>query len=349
MSVMREMLTDIARDPSIEARSKLLSSLSDLVFDRPRPTAEEVVALCSVATLLLRVADDNSRSHFATTIAPCEHVPRDMVFLLLQDDVVVAGPVLRDSPVLTDEDLLGFIETVADDHLVFVAQRDSLGAKLVESLVSRGAEVVQLAIAENIGAKLSPTSMQVLIGNADRSQPLCQSLVRRPEVSKIDAEHLVQLITKMLKARIKSQVDSRSAVTAPALEAPKSKTVAPKLEISEILASVKAGRMSSNDAVSLLAEEDRFNDLTALLSSLTRLDDVSIMRLMVRADANGIGMILKALDISEAAFATVVALRKRRLKQSDTQSRYEREDYVKLKSSEAKATLNQLNGSRRSK
>ena len=84
MSLMRETLTEIAYDSSVEARSKLLSSLSDLVFDRPKPTLEEVTALCSVAKLLLRVADDNSRCHFATTIAPNKHVPREMVFLLLQ-------------------------------------------------------------------------------------------------------------------------------------------------------------------------------------------------------------------------------------------------------------------------
>ena len=135
----------------------------------------------------------------------------------------------------------------------------------------------------------------------------------------------------------------------PATEEGKPKKPAKRLEIAEILAGIKAGKMTADQAITLLAEDDRFNDLTALLSNLTRIDDVSIMRLMVRADANGVGMILKALEISDATFATVAALRKRRLKHSDAQSRYEREDYAKMSVAESKATLAQLTGGRPAK
>ncbi len=106
--------------------------------------------------------------------------------------------------------------------------------------------------------------------------------------------------------------------------------------------------MSADIAVARLANEDRSNELTTLLSALSRIDDVSIMRLLVRADANGIGMILKALDISDAGFAAVANFRQRRLRHSDTQVRFERDDYAKLMHPDCKTTLTQLAAQRRS-
>lgn len=345
----RDALAEIARDPSIGARSRLLQSLSDLVFDSRLPTAQEVVELCSIATLLLKVADDDSRRHFATTIAPCRHVPREMVFLLLQDKVTIAGPVLRDSPVLTDADLQEFITSLPDERLAFVAMRKNLVPGMVEVLVERGGEIVQLAISENGLAPLSPKSLQILIHNAEHSESLCRSLVRRPEISKGDAEHLVQLITRILKSRMRAPepVPVLEPEAAP-LPMPELKKLPGRVDIRELTSAVLGGRMSADIALTRLANEDRSNELTSLLSALSRVDDVSIMRLLVRADANGIGMILKALDISDAAFAAVASFRQRRLRHSDAQVRFERDDYAKLVHVDCKATLSQLAGQRRS-
>jgi len=343
----RHALAEIAHDPSVGARSRLLHSLGELVFSDRQPTADEINELCAVAKILLKVADDASRSHFATLAAASKLLPRDMVFLLLQDKVVVAGPVLKSSPVLTEADLTAFAETLGDERLLFIAQRDKLGANLVEIVVERGGELVQVAIAENVGAELSDVALRHLIHSAEASEPLCRSLVRRPEVPKADAEHLVRLITRMLQARMKASATPEPApVPASALVEAASKAQSAKIDVSELLAAIKAGTLNVGAAITQLSDDDRFNDLTVLISGLTRVDDVSVMRLLVRADANGIAMMLKALNLSDQAFASVVALRRRRLKTSEAQARYEREDYAKLTVAECKATLLQLASSR---
>jgi len=344
---MRETLAEIAYDPSDNARSKLLSTLSDFVFDHRSPSADEVGELCEVAKMLLSVADDAARCHFAETIAPSRHVPREMIFLLLQDSATVASSVLRRSPVLNDDDLLTFAADFDDDRLVFVAQRATVGAKLVEVLVAKGGDMVQLAVVENSGAQLSSKSIGVLIRLAETNESLCRSLVRRQEVPKADAEHLVQLIAKMLRMRMTAPVALPPA--APATEALRDDRPAAKAEIADILAAVRAGRLSFDLAITRLATDDRFNDLTSLLSGIAQIDDVSITRVMLRGDVNGIGMILKALDVSDETFDVIIALRKRRLKTSDAQIRYDRETYRRLSIGESKATLAQLSGARKAK
>ncbi len=346
MQPLREKLTEMAQDPSTDARSKLLVSLSDLIFDHRIPTAEEVTSLCDVAKLLLAVVDDNARCHFAGTVAPNKHVSREVVFMLLADDLAVARPLLLKSPILTDTDLLAIARSEGEDRLVLIAQRDGLGTEVVEVLADRGTEPVQLAISENGGIRLSPKALELLVQTAKTSEQLCRSLVRRQELSKVDAEHLVQLITKMLMARMKATVGAEQAAVEPPVEEVKPKKPPRRMELAEILAALKAGKLDTEAAIVLLADEDRFNDLNVLISKLTNVDDVSVMRLLVRADANGIGMVMKALDVSEEGFASIIALRKRRLKTSDVQVRYERDDYAKLSLAESKATLSLLNGSR---
>lgn len=338
----REALADIARDPSVRARSELLHSLSDLVFDERQPSAEEVVSLCAIASILLKVVDDDARRHFAITVAPNRHVPRELIFVLLQDAVPIAGPVLRHSPVLTDADLRTFAETLPDERLVFIAMRKNLDSGIVEILINRGGEHVQLAISENNSAGLSPKSMRILIRNAETSENLCRSLVRRPEVSKEDAEHLVQLITRILKARMRLPLVPAPAAPGGQAAGGDAPRLPSRLDVYELTEAVLGGRMTADAAVARLANEDRSNELTTLLSRLSRVDDVSVMRLLVRADANGIGMVLKALDVSDATFAAVAAFRQRRLRHSDTQVRYEREDYAKLIPVDCRSTLTHL-------
>jgi hypothetical protein len=376
---MGETLTAIARDPSRRARSKLLAALSDLVFMQRQPTVTEITSLCEVARLVLEVVDESSRSHFAATIAPSKNVPRAMVLLLIEDGIAVAGPLLRESPILTEQDLKDYAERLTDDYLVFIAERRPIGSDVVEILVRRGGDSVRLAVAKNASAKLTPGCLRPLLQTAETSEALCRVLVVRPELSRAEAEHLVQLIARMLKARMIAQAEAARAELAlqtadldldlvfvdsrlpepdgpivpqelpvpiekPAADATQVKKPPPPSPIADMIADLRAGRLTLDQCVTQLCDEDRFNDLTTLIGAQSQLDDVSVMRLLVRADANGISIVLKALGLSPGAFSSVTALRKRRLRSSDMQTRYERDDYAKLTLAEAKATLDQLAG-----
>jgi hypothetical protein len=115
-------------------------------------------------------------------------------------------------------------------------------------------------------------------------------------------------------------------------------------QVSEIVAMIEGGSEGIDEAVKMLAEQDRVNDLSMLVSALTRVESMYVMRLLVREDANGIAILLKALGVSSKAYVAVAHARRRRLKHSDTKYRFEQEDYLKLTQVEAQGILAQLLG-----
>ncbi|MDR3373685.1 MAG: DUF2336 domain-containing protein [Ancalomicrobiaceae bacterium] len=335
-------LEEIARDASVESRGQLLTSLSDLVFDQRRPTADEVVLLCDVARLLLKAVDPSVRSYFASVIAPSAFVPRDVVFLLIDDEPPVATPLLRYSPILTDADLLTIAEEKPDPYLAAIAARSRVGEHLVEILVRRGSRFVQIALVENSGAYLSSGALSALVAKAETDEDICRSLVRRPEVPKADAERLVHRIAEMLKARMSANKLAWSQKSEALSLAAARRARLANAQVAEIVAMVESGSEGIDEVVKMLAEQDRVNDLSMLVSALTHVESMYVMRLLVREDANGIAILLKALGVTSKAYACVAHARRRRLKHTDNKFRFEQEDFLKLSQIEAQGILAQL-------
>ena len=341
ISAKLQRLELLARDSSIESRSRLLSTLSEQVFAHRIPNAEEVALLCDVARLLLTLADEPSRESFAIAVAPSYYTPRDMVFRLVDDTIRIARPVLERSPVLKDADLIELARTRADAYLAAIAHRSHLEHRIVEALLKRGGPEVQLAVSENRSAVLSSDAIKILLQTSEQDEAVCRSLVTRPEIGKADGERLVQQIARILKSRM-STPSKLEVIPTPSLLV-KAKT---RLGLKELLAEINAGNKLKDDAIIELADADRFNELTTLIGQLAHIEEVTIMRLIVRADANGISMVMKALDVGDLAFRSIVALRQRRLKHSDTQARFDRDDYKKINPREARTMASQLSGGR---
>ena len=327
----------MAREPSIDARSRLLSTLTDMVFGQRQPTADEVAMLCEVAGKVLPKADEFARAHFAEAVAQSASVTPIALQTVLDDTAAIAAPVLRHSPLLRDSDLIRIVETRSDDYLLPIAMRSALSTPLVELLIARGGPKVLFALVENQGVHLSAAAVHTLVEIAETDEAVCRSLIRRSEVPSQDAERLVHLIARNLRVRMGG---SRPGVPELAAKPDKPATVEAKARsVRDLVASISAKLMSADVAVLELAKENRFNDLTTLISMLAGLDDVSVLRLLVRADVNGISVVLKALGISDRGFDAVVSLRRHRLKHSEIQSRFEREDFAKLNQDECRAKL----------
>ncbi|MDR3495387.1 MAG: DUF2336 domain-containing protein [Ancalomicrobiaceae bacterium] len=338
-ALYRMGLEEIARDASAESRGRLLTSLSDLVFDQRRPSCEEVTLLCDVARLLLKVVDASVRTYFASVIAPSAFVPRDVVFLLIDDEPPVATPMLRYSPILTNADLLEIAEQKPDPYLAAIAARSRLGEHLVEILVRRGSRFVQIALVENSGAYLASGALTVLVANAETDEDICRSLIRRPEVPKLDAERLVRRIAEMLKARMLENNTVWKAQREAQTQAAAKRARLANAQVAEITAMIETGSEGIDEAVKSLAEQDRINDLSMLVSNLTHVENMYVMRLLVRVDSNGIAILLKALGVGSKGFAAVAQARRRRLKHAENQVRFEQEDYMKLSLDESQRIL----------
>jgi uncharacterized protein (DUF2336 family) len=75
--------------------------------------------------------------------------------LARDESIDVAGPILRRSNSLTDEDLLAIASNDSQDRLLAISKRSSLSEKVSDVLVTHGNRDVVLSVTQNEGARFS--------------------------------------------------------------------------------------------------------------------------------------------------------------------------------------------------
>lgn len=338
---MLESLREIAFDTAEESRSHLLHLLTRQVFVGRTPNGQEIAIFSDIAQRLLPLAKIDVRAELSEALADQAGLPMPLIASLCSDVVVVAAPMLRRCPDLTEDDLATFAERLTNAHLVAIAGRTDLTVRITDVMIRRGEVTVMRAIAENTSAEISETSAHAMVDRAESDDELCRILALRGDLPAADAERLVMLVAKRLRGRMMQ----RPTVPEPAAPAPAPVVDAgpvKPVDVAELIARVRREETDIDTAVALLAREDRYNDLAHMLAVLTDIEELSVLKVLVRADAAGIINVLRALGIAEATWRLVVDLRRRRLKFSDTQARFEREDFARLPVAQAKKTLAQF-------
>jgi uncharacterized protein (DUF2336 family) len=193
-------LLTLAHDSSENGRLQLVTELVDL-FSRQdiAMEAREQYLVNEIVDALVANAQTNVRQQLAERVAPSATAPRKLILTLAHDDIAVARPVLRSSPILTDSDLISLIATQGLDHARTIAVRDSVSEALADALVVTGDIDVMLNLAENLGAKLSPKAMSAMVQAARFAEKLCQPLLERPDMSKENASQLYWWVAPELR------------------------------------------------------------------------------------------------------------------------------------------------------
>jgi uncharacterized protein (DUF2336 family) len=111
--------------------------------------------------------------------------PHQMVLGLARDrDEDVAAPVLRESPVLTDEDMMSIIEGGSQGWAQeAIAGRDDLSPALADKLIERGEARTVARVIANPGSRLSEPTLEKLVDRSETVKELQPPLVGRKNMS----------------------------------------------------------------------------------------------------------------------------------------------------------------------
>lgn len=193
-------LLTLAHDRSEQGRSNLVSELVTL-FDRKDIALgqREQILINEIVEGLISNAQLNVRQQLAEKLAPSRTTPRKLLLSLAGDSIEVARPILTQSPVLTDSDLVTLVVTQGVDHARAIALRAEIGEALVDALVVTGDLEVMQNVAENLGAKISPKAMQALVNAARFAERLSRPLLERPELTPETASQLYWWIAPELR------------------------------------------------------------------------------------------------------------------------------------------------------
>jgi uncharacterized protein (DUF2336 family) len=260
-----ETLARLTKENSDDGRQKLLREVTDMFMEAPDNLNErEIAHFGEIMGSMVNQVETMVRQHLSETISSVGNAPRDLVLSLANDELEVSLPMLQNSPVLEDDDLLEIAETQSQEHLNAIAQRESVGEKVTDVLVVKGDNTVLGSLAENNGAQFSRDGMETIVERAKDNDDLELSLVKRKDVPADLAQDVYWRVSDAMREKILSANDSLDEAQVDEL-----------MKDAEKWFAEQKGKKPLDQAEKFIARKDKMNQLdAALLLGLIRQDKV---------------------------------------------------------------------------
>ena len=186
-------LDDIVKRGDPRRRGEVASAIAALFFQDPSKFRPELVDLFDNLLIdLVPHAELAARIDLAERFSRLDNAPRHLVSQLAREnEIMVAGPVLRRSPVLDDAALVEIARLKGQGHLLAMTERPTLSTEVTDVLVERGDRDVVRRAAGNAGAHFSPGGYSELIKRASQDGVLTLKIGQREDLS---GEHLRELL-----------------------------------------------------------------------------------------------------------------------------------------------------------
>jgi uncharacterized protein (DUF2336 family) len=257
-----------------------------------------------------------ARADLAEQLSILANAPRGLVGQLArEDDISIAGPLLRRSPVIDERALVEIARIKGQGHLLAMSERATLSPDLTDVIVRRGDRETVRRAAGNAGALFSPAGYSALIKRAGHDGVLTLAVGQRADLSapqlkdllagsiEIIRRRLLEVVNPARQAAIKQVMSEMSGVVEPVESgrdfAPAQRT---------ILALHNAGEL--NEAALLgFAKGHKYEESIAALSAMAGVKIATLDRLIAGDRYDPILIVGKVIDLEWATVRALILLR----------------------------------------
>jgi len=149
-----------------------------------------------------------ARADLAERLSLLAKAPRALVGQLArEDEISIAGPLLRRSPVIDEQALIEIARIKGQGHLLAMSERPVLSAGLTDVIVQRGDREVVRRAAGNAGALFSQAGYSVLIKRAGQDGDLTLTVGRRDDLTGPQLKELLAGSADVLRRRLLEVVE----------------------------------------------------------------------------------------------------------------------------------------------
>ena len=288
-----------------ESRARALRHTTDLLISGGY-SEEEISTFGEVIGRLADEIEVAARAQLARRLASFEGAPANIIQkLAFDDDIEVAGPVLRESKALDAKTLVANAETKSQSHLLAISERKSLEQTVTDVLVTRGDREVVNSLANNNGARFSDLGFLHMVKRAEGDSILAEQLGLRKDIPRHVFQQLIAKASEDVRKRLENErppmVDQiQSSVTdiAGALQSrlgPVSRSyfVAKRL----VAAQYRQGNLNEN-SISGYARSHKIEEVTIGLALLGSLPVDVVERALLDKDREMLLVLAKALAFS---------------------------------------------------
>ncbi|MFN3857998.1 MAG: DUF2336 domain-containing protein [Caulobacter sp.] len=194
-------LLSLARSRAPADRERLLESIVDLCnASAGAVTHVEIQSLLgSIFMKLVAEAERDIRMRLSEKLSTAAWAPPSLVNVLALDEIEIAAPIIAQSPVLADADLIRILVESTLDHQIAVARRGRISNAVVETILQQDEPAVLTALAANDSALISDEGMDELVDRARRHASLRAPLARHPRLSSDNAQKLYLWVGQALR------------------------------------------------------------------------------------------------------------------------------------------------------
>jgi len=196
---MRARLTDsdirtLIKGPTVEDRAQAAHKICR-VIDEVELSAEERAHAESIIAIMAQDAAVLVRRALSVALKNSPKLPRDVANQLARDVESIALPVILNSPVLTDSDLVEIVRACPPSKQVAVASRETLSPAVTDALARYGAsEAVERALA-NDNAIFEEEGLDHVLERFEGVSLITTAMVKRNVLPVGITEKLVSIVT----------------------------------------------------------------------------------------------------------------------------------------------------------
>ncbi|NNE82954.1 MAG: DUF2336 domain-containing protein [Alphaproteobacteria bacterium] len=311
-----ETLMRLARDKSVESRTKLADVIGGLFFEGTGTLNDAEQSIISdILRQLVQDVEVSVRKHLAIQLSNQAEAPHDLVIALANDQSEVAYPILLHSRVLRDQDLVAIIHHRTLEHQLAVSMRDEVSSTVSATLVETGEETVIKRLLDNHNAEIARDTMAHLVEQSRRIDSLQKPLVHRSDLPADLAEKMCWWVSAALRTHIVEHFDVDPTEIDAAMEGVVNTVIDgqdredPALSATDRVAKhLTEGRDPDGDLIVRLLRESEITLFERVIEHQTGLRRKLLQRLLYEPGGEGLAIVCRSMDLSPEVFREVLTL-----------------------------------------
>ena len=314
---MLNELTKLAEVESSEKRRELMSNIADLFMQQSDNASDnEINIFGDILTKLLNVMDEEGKTSISDDFSRLDNAPKSFAMALANESAAVANPMLTNSKVYTDDDLIKISQNKDENHRVAISNRETVSENVTDSLISFGESTVMQSVTRNKGAAISNDGLRKIVTHAQDDQKLASNLVSRvnifdqlkgvlPTLSSESQKQFNNVLIANNPAELEALMETANKELARSRLLKKTDQIQAKAEINKI----NKGSLTKDDAIIKFAKSDKPAKISTLFASFVKLDQKYISNSLLQMNSDALVVLCKSVDISVEAVREIGEMR----------------------------------------
>jgi uncharacterized protein (DUF2336 family) len=261
------------------------------------------------------------RVALAQRLAEDVTAPHDLILLLVDDGIEVARPLILNSPLLTETDILKLIARAGVGHQEAVAARPHIGVPVTDALAVSDNESVLMALVRNATARISDAGYKTLVEKSRALTRLQEPLIRRPDLPPRLANSMCEWVSASLKTFITTNYQIASPVVETSLSDAVKIVKSPPAPAKDVPAEsaqklidklAGSGQLKTGFLMRVLSQ-GQVDLFDLAFSRLLGVDVTSFRNAFYSGGARMVALACRAVGIDRAVFTTVFNLSRQAL------------------------------------